>query len=525
MLDRLNALGAHLWNILRWGLRLITWPFRAVWRFVRWLPRALWRTVRWLWFAPLRLARWLFGRGRALTARLYAKGRTLLRWPVEAVRQRRWRQLAALGAAMVLTAVLAANGLYLLQARLTRAPVIYPAVTALTLAAPPSIRAGEPLTVTITAQPPVSGTVVILMGQGTPGLAAQAQPLADGSATFVLPPANTSGAGALALTAASGATQAQATVIIEPGPAADPLLTVAGPRSIMAGGDEAMVVTLPLDAAGNAVNDDSLITVQAQQPAPAGQLLGPLDALTQGTHNLLTALRVRSREVAGPLLLAASGSGAHSLAQTIRIQPAPPFTVTVRATPDQAPADGESAVRLQTSRLTDAYGNQVLDGVVTFFLVESSDGTRRWLPATVFDGVASTLLPAPVAPVEQTVRAWVAGVLSPPVNVSFRPGAAVRPFDLVVEHSGDATKIVAGPILGELNQLVPDDTVVTFTFYSQGDAARTLTGTTVYGYASVTVYAGELPAGAYTVVATMGNTAGETLIMLPAPDHATEAAP
>ena len=205
-----------------------------------------------------------------------------------------------------------------------------------------------------------------------------------------------------------------------------------------------------------------------------------------------------------------------------------PLTVTVSATPDQAPADGETAIRLQTSRLVDEFGNQILDGVVVFFLVESSDGTRRWLPATVIDGVATTLLSAPLAPVEQTVRAWVAGVLSPPITVRFRPGAAVRPFNLVTARTGDATAITAGPLLGELNQLAPDDTAVTFTFFSRNDRVRTLTGKTVYGYATVTIYDGELPAGDFTVVATVGATEVSTAVtLLPpaAPNESAGAAP
>ena len=263
------------------------------------------------------------------------------------------------------------------------------------------------------------------------------------------------------------------------------------------------------------MQDATLITVQTQHPPPPGKLIGPVDTFTQGTRNLLAALRVRSREVAGPLLLAAFGSSGHSMAQTVRVQPAPPLTVTVSAMPDQAPADGETAIRLQTSRLADEFGNQILDGVAVFFLVESSDGTRRWLPATVVDGVAATLLRAPTAPVEQTVRAWVAGVLSPPIAVSFRPGAAVQPFDLVTTHSGDATTMTAGPVLGELNQLVPDDTAVTFTFFNRGDPVQVRTGLTVYGYAAVTVYAGELPTGDYTVVAAIGATEVSTPVTLP----------
>ena len=330
MQDRLNALGARLLTLLRWILRLLLWPFRALWRFVRWLPGALWRFVRWapraIWrllrwvvAAPFRFARWATHKIASLARRLFAAVKALLRWPITAMRERQWRKLSAMSAALMLTAALAVGAAIFLRGRLARAPIIYPTVAALTLEALTTIAAGTPLTVTITARPPVSGTIVILTAQGTLGLAAQAQPLHDGVAIFTLPGANTSGAGELALSATAGAAQTTATVIVQPGRAADPLLTVAGPRSVMASGDEAMVVTLPLDAQGNAVADATLITVQTQHPPPPGKLIGPVDAFTQGTRNLLAALRVRSRAVAGPLLLAAYGSSGHSMAQTLSL--------------------------------------------------------------------------------------------------------------------------------------------------------------------------------------------------------------
>lgn len=148
-----------------------------------------------------------------------------------------------------------------------------------------------------------------------------------------------------------------------------------------------------------------------------------------------------------------------------------------------------------------------------FFLVESSDGTWRWLPATVVDGVASTLLRAPTAPVgvqwcvlgrRRAQPAADAGELPPRAA-----GAALRSR---YRSNGDATTITAGPVLGELNQLVPDDTVITFTLGRSGasahrsDRLRLCRGDGLRR---------ELPAGDYTVVAAIGATEASTPVTLP----------
>jgi len=133
-------------------------------------------------------------------------------------------------------------------------------------------------------------------------------------------------------------------------------------------------------------------------------------------------------------------------------------------------------------------------------VAESSDGSRRWLPAVTVSGRASTQLTAPLTPSTVAVRALVGPVASAPITVTFTPSSAAG-FDLHVTAEGDAVTLLAGPLLTDLGALAADGTVVTFVIRAASREQRTRTAVTQYGFAEALVYIGDLPPGSYQVTA------------------------
>ncbi len=434
----------------------------------------------------------------------------------------RRRMVLVVGAVAALTLAVIVAGLIARGMLWRRAPAPPPPVTALALNAPAEVAAGNPLTVSVTASPPVSGTEVLLAAQTTSGLYAASAVLQDGAAQFVLPRSWTQSAGLATLRALADGREDTAAVAIRAGAAANPLLTLTGPASVPVDGDEApALVALPLDALGNPAADAAgdaaggaaPVEVRVQPPSLAGGGL-PDVLLRTPVQNLLAAVRLGTGKVAGILAAAAASGAARSLQQSVRVTPAELPRLVLHAAPAIAPADGAAAVALETELLADAYGNVLPDGVGVFFVAESSDGSRRWLPSVTVSGRAGAQLTAPLAPSTVTVRALVGEAASAPITVTFTPSAAAG-FDLRVTVEEDAVTLLAGPLLTDLGALAADGTVVTFVISGAGGEQITRAAVTQYGFAALTLYAGSLPPAAYTVTAQAGDRRGEAAFVMP----------
>lgn len=452
---------------------------------------------------------------------------------------RRWTVTLA---ALVCLGALAAGALFVCT-RLAPPVAVAPpaALTGLALDAPATLPAGEAFTVTVRASPPLSGTQILLTAQGTSGLLAESRPLRDGVAQFALPAGWAQAAGAATLRAAGGGVSASQAISIEAGAAANPLFTLTGPASApVAGGEPPLLLSLPLDVFGNPVADGVPVVVRTQPPASGGGK-PPAELIRVLTQDLVAAAQLATHSTAGILVAAAStvaqpdllapdlsapGPGAHSLPQSVRLAPAAVQELALTASPASAPAGSELGVALETDLLADIYGNVLPDGVAVFFVTQSSDGSRRWLPAVTVSGRAAADLAPPSAASTVQVVAVVGQAASAPVTVTFTAPAALAPFDLTVTQEEGHVTLVAGPLLTDLGALIPDGAPVTFTLSDPFGGRTVHEVPTQYGFARLTLYAGSLPPGAYHVSAAAGSGAGsQRTFRLPAPQPAPQPAP
>lgn len=323
---------------------------------------------------------------------------------------------------------------------------------------------------------------------------------------------------------------AQATLQIEPGTAVEPLITLVGPRSIPADGRHwAMVVTLPQDQFANGVADGTKVTIQILHPSPP--VASRQETSNQGKDNqpesanrevievraaqLLTWVRLYSRTTAGRVYLAATTGGAHSIQQSLLVVPGPPAPFTLMADPVQLTADGEQLITVRTSLLEDNFGNPLFDGTAITFIAEEGSASRRTLPAQLIAGKAMVQLQAPSRPGPVTVRAFVLDQASPPLRLDFGEGLALTPITVTVTIGNEEIQLRAGPLLGLLNQYIPDGSEVTLTLQRSGGVAQRITAPSESGFATAVVRRNGLVAGHYTVQVSVGVRAGEQRFELP----------
>ena len=412
------------------------------------------------------------------------------------------------------------------------------ATVAITIQAPTTISAGSAVEIKVRTTTPtaeVSSLPVRLLLFGTYGSSVLEAPLVDDAATFALDGALTRFAGQVQLQANWGGAVAQATLQIEPGTAVEPLVTLVGPRSIPADGRHwAMVVTLPQDQFANGVADGTRVTLQILHPSP--HVISNQGASSQETSNqateklgesanrevievraaqLLTWARLYSRTTTGRVYLAATTGAAHSMQQSLLVVPGPPAPFTLTADPLQLTADGEQLITVRTSPLQDNFGNLLFDGTAITFVAEEGSGSRRTLPAQLIAGKAMVQLQAPSRPGPVTLRAFVLDQASPPLRLDFDEGLALAPITVTVTIGSEEVQLRAGPLLGLLNQYIPDGSEVTFTLQRSGAVAQRITVPSESGFATARVRRNGLIAGNYTVQVTVGARKGEQRFALP----------
>ncbi len=396
------------------------------------------------------------------------------------------------------------------------------APTLLTISAPTSIRAGTPILVTVTSQPLANDQAVQLFLLNTNGTIVLSSNLLDGKATFTLDKSLTQIAGQVILVAQAGAARADFTLSIVANEAVEPVLALVGPRSIRADGEHwTMLTALPNDQFGNAVVDGTAVTVRALHPATGGttQPIGAdaIEVLTAETGHLLAWLRIYSRTKAGRMDMAATSGNAHSPERTVQAVPGPPGAFGLIAEPLQRSADGRHLVTVDTERLTDQFGNQLLDGTAVTFLVTNPDGTTRTLPAQSIDGKATVQIQAPTMAGSLQIKALVLDTTSRSLSLEFEAGIGVAPISLRAMPTADLLTLVAGPLLGPLGQYIPDGTIVRFTLQAEGieGIVQEITAPVSAGFATAVIRRNLLADGRYTVRVTAGVGEGYTSVELP----------
>ena len=416
----------------------------------------------------------------------------------------RWLAAALAG----LLALLALSGC----AASAEAPAAPALSGALTLETPAAVRASAPVPVAIVRADAPDGLAVTLAAQGSYGMRVYAGVFASGRATITLRGEHTRQTGMITLIARAGAARGEGQVEIRPNPPADPVLPIVGPRSVAADGEhETMALAVPFDDYGNPVAEGTPLTLR---------ILHPGDQLEQQTLTVTHLLAwgwVSSSTRAGRAVVSAAVGDAHGPDTTYDEVPTWPAPFGLSASPPNLPADGRQLLTLRTDLIRDRFGNAMTDGTLVTFVVELAGSEPRFIPAYTVDGAAEAQLQAPIAPGTVTVRATLYGVESRPLTIRFAAGPAVGTIAVKAQvnaRDGFVT-LSAGPLLGALNQFVPDGTPVEFTLAGPGGARQQLTALSETGRASIDLRLSDLPSGSYSVQVSAGAGQGRAQFVAP----------
>jgi len=406
-------------------------------------------------------------------------------------------------------------------------------VEEITVRAPITAAAGTPFTVTVASQRPVDHAPTALFLINTNGTRLLAGELQGGHATIPVHASMTEVAGAMELIAQVGNTvTGRTTIMIVPGAAVEPVLALVGPRSITADGEHwTMLTALPADRFGNAVSDGTAVVVRVLHPAADGAAQrtqidtynndtgndtgnDTFEVLTANTNYLLAWVRVFSRTIAGRMDMAATAGMAHSPERTVIAVPGPPVTFGLQATARQRDADGRHLITVETARLQDRFGNPLLDGTAVTFLVTNPDGSRRSLSSQSIAGKASIPIQVPTLPGSLQIEALVLNTMSQPLLLDFSAGIGITAIAVRAIPTDDLLTLIAGPLLGPLEQYIPDGSDVSFTIQSTEPSLDVIEviAPAAAGFATAVIRTSILPAGRYRVLVQAGIGTGEMMI-------------
>lgn len=232
--------------------------------------------------------------------------------------------------------------------------------------------------------------------------------------------------------------------------------TYLGPRAIGAGGkDYSMLVTIPTDTYDNPMVDGTVVHIMKQ-----------MDGIVQTTKSILQDgfawKLLYSGENAGRMLVSAAENETSSKELTSIISPsnAIDFKISYRRVHEYA--DGNQVISFVTSPITDTYGNGVSDGTLVNFTILNKKGIRLQTAGTTLAGVATGRMLHPEEADEWIVKAFITGVAeSEPIAVEFNP--TVNNFK--VDFAQQNRTIIVGPVVGFMNQLVPDGLPILLMIY------------------------------------------------------------
>ncbi|RMG97021.1 MAG: hypothetical protein D6706_09265 [Chloroflexi bacterium] len=391
--------------------------------------------------------------------------------------------------------------------------------TSLTILAPDTITAGEPVEVVVRSDGLADNTAVSLMLIGSYGTQLFQSEAIDETAVFHIPGQATTRSGLTTLIAIANTTRTHSQLHIQPDHPVEPITPLVGAHTIIADGSHwSMTVTVPFDRFGNPVAEGTPVTIRAQHPGKW------LEEKNIPIEHLLAWVRIYSGTKAGITTITAQIKGnenwptVNGPAKELREIPGWPVPFTVTTEEDQIPADGFHLVTLRTSTIQDAFGNIMPDGTQVMFVVTEPDGQPRLIPAYTLDGIAEAPLQSPLEPGTVVVRGSVYGVESPPLTLTFTDGPAVNDFPVHIrlDEASGAVYLEAGPLLGALGAYVPDGTPVRFQVYgTNGQLVAEKTAVSDAGYATAELRLFRLASGHYQARVSAGSGQGQVKFTIP----------
>ncbi len=220
-----------------------------------------------------------------------------------------------------------------------------------------------------------------------------------------------------------------------------------GPKTIPSDKDlQFMFITIPRDKYNNPIADGSEVEYQLMYP-------DQLHSEVKKTKNLITYKSVNTDHPSGKIYAGMSTSGSHSRETEVYITEGWPTSFDIDIMQYYPFADSRQFFYVESDRITDTAGNVIKDGTMVYFNLYENNSLIGKYKAYSINGKATVKVQNPDKSIDLEVEASIGHISkSNRKKISFK--SAVSDYDL--SWNTHQKKIIVGPVIGYLDQLIAD---------------------------------------------------------------------
>jgi len=234
--------------------------------------------------------------------------------------------------------------------------------------------------------------------------------------------------------------------------AIDKIQNYNGPKNLFANDDDgSMNVSIPHDQYHNPLLPPSKVNYQSSYN---GQLIKS----EQKEINHLVAYQINpSKKREGKYLIGSSINAGFSQEQELIIGPVMPHNFSIEMVSHHPYADARQYMHFKTSVLKDRWDNIAADGtLIHFTILEEGDMIGTYQAITI-SGIANVYIENPSRATEwEIIAGFHDDLYSNAIKVEFSKNVN----DFPLKWNGEVNRLLIGPVVGSLGQLVPNGTEV-----------------------------------------------------------------
>ncbi len=269
-----------------------------------------------------------------------------------------------------------------------------------------------------------------------------------------------------------------------------------GPATIESSGiDWHLITAIPKDKYNNPVADGTEVEFNLRYPD------GRERRQIEEIEGMLTGIRIDPIRQAGKIYTGITSGNAHATEKEVRVTPTWPRDFTLEVLEYIPYAEQRQIVRIRSSVVKDRYDNTVADGTAMVFVVDDGRGGITRYNSFTVSGRGEVVLENPHVESRWTIYAYIDQSARTPEISLFFEGAVM---DIPVAYEPDSQQIKFGPVIGALDQFVPNG--VMMTYQVSGEGINTAYEVELYeGYYIWDIPLKTYPTGDYHIEAQLGD--------------------
>ena len=241
----------------------------------------------------------------------------------------------------------------------------------------------------------------------------------------------------------------ESALIIEPLEATGIAESFLGPRSLLIDKNQkSMMSVIPLDKYRNPMPDNYQSTFKFKYPKES------VRTLKTKVNDFVAYKYFLPQSKTGKIRLAANAGMGNTLEEEILIQPGEALDFEIFVKELYPYADARQHMILKSSRIIDKFGNSIVDGTLINFVITDNHNRKSFYNGVSIGGVVEVHIENPSIATNWNVQAFLFGdVSSNELNLNFV--SALKDYEIKLKDR----KFYIGPVVGALDQIVPNGTI------------------------------------------------------------------